>query len=46
MENWGLITYRETALLGNATTSSASELQRITVVVAHECVVSGWAELV
>ena len=36
MENWGLITYRETAMLGNATTSSQAELQRVVVVVAHE----------
>jgi aminopeptidase N len=36
MENWGLITYRETAMLGNETTSSQSELQRVAVVVAHE----------
>jgi len=36
MENWGCVTYRETALLANASTSSASELQRVTVVVAHE----------
>lgn len=36
MENWGLITYRETALLANTTTSSASELQRVAVVVSHE----------
>jgi aminopeptidase N len=36
MENWGLITYRETALLGNTSVSSSSELQRIAVVVAHE----------
>lgn len=36
MENWGLVTYRETALLGNENTSSATELQRIAVVVSHE----------
>ena len=36
MENWGLVTYRETALLGQVGVSSASELQRIAVVVAHE----------
>ncbi len=35
-ENWGLITYRETAMLGNETTSSQAELQRVAVVVAHE----------
>jgi aminopeptidase N len=36
MENFGLVTYRETAMLANTTTSSASELQRVAVVVAHE----------
>lgn len=36
MENWGLITYRETAMLANTSTSSLSELQRVVVVVAHE----------
>ena len=36
MENWGLITYRETAMLGNVSTSSQAELQRVAVVVAHE----------
>ena len=35
-ENWGLITYRETAMLGNTSTSSQAELQRVAVVVAHE----------
>ena len=38
MENWGLVTYRETALLGNTQTSSAAELSRVSIVVAHECV--------
>ena len=36
MENVGLVTYRETAMLANTTTSSAAELQRVAVVVAHE----------
>lgn len=36
MENWGLVTYRETALLGSLNSSSASELSRISIVVAHE----------
>ena len=35
MENWGLVTYRESALLANGS-SSASDRQRVTVVVAHE----------
>lgn len=36
MENWGLITYRETALLFDPQTSANGNKQRIAVVVAHE----------
>lgn len=36
MENWGLITYRETALLFNEGVSSESNKQRVAVVVSHE----------
>lgn len=36
MENWGLVTYRETALLGNVSISSVAELERVAVVVCHE----------
>ncbi|XP_071941704.1 aminopeptidase N-like isoform X2 [Antedon mediterranea] len=36
MENWGLITYRETALLFDSSENSASNKQRIAVVVSHE----------
>ncbi|CAH1789477.1 unnamed protein product [Owenia fusiformis] len=36
MENWGLITYRETALLYDENGSSASNKQRVAVVVSHE----------
>ncbi|QQG39157.1 MAG: M1 family metallopeptidase [Candidatus Woesearchaeota archaeon] len=36
MENWGLITYRETALLFDEESSSAAVKQRISVVIAHE----------
>lgn len=36
MENWGLTTYRETALLYNTKTSSASDKLRITMIIAHE----------
>ncbi|XP_059825420.1 endoplasmic reticulum aminopeptidase 1-like [Hypanus sabinus] len=36
MENWGLTTYRETALLYNSETSSASEKLWITMIIAHE----------
>jgi aminopeptidase N len=36
MENWGLITYRETALLYKKGVSSLHNKQRIALVVAHE----------
>lgn len=36
MENWGLITYRETALLFNEGVSSEGNKQRVAVVVSHE----------
>ncbi|XP_064152815.1 endoplasmic reticulum aminopeptidase 2-like isoform X1 [Anguilla rostrata] len=36
MENWGLITYRETALLYDPQTSSASDKLWITKVISHE----------
>jgi len=36
MENWGLITYRETALLYKEGVSSASNKERIAIVVSHE----------
>ncbi|KJE90548.1 membrane alanine aminopeptidase [Capsaspora owczarzaki ATCC 30864] len=36
MENWGLITYRETALLVDPAASSASNVQRVVTVIAHE----------
>ncbi|XP_067940049.1 aminopeptidase Ey-like isoform X2 [Watersipora subatra] len=36
MENWGLITYRETALLYDEKVSAASNKQRVAVVVSHE----------
>ena len=36
MENWGLITYRETALLFKDGVSAASNKQRIAIVVSHE----------
>ncbi|KAH3860110.1 hypothetical protein DPMN_023003 [Dreissena polymorpha] len=35
MENWGLITYRETAMLYQPGVSSASNKQRVAVVVSH-----------
>ncbi|CAH0778351.1 unnamed protein product [Bemisia tabaci] len=36
MENWGLITYRETAMLYQQETSSMSQKERVVTVVAHE----------
>ena len=36
MENWGLITYREVALLADPTTASVSSKQYIATVIAHE----------
>lgn len=36
MENWGLITYRETALLFDPKFSSASDQPHVVSVIAHE----------
>ncbi|CAL8248279.1 unnamed protein product [Merluccius merluccius] len=36
MENWGLITYRETSLLYDPLTSSATDKLWVTIVIAHE----------
>lgn len=36
MENWGLVTYRETALLSDPKNSSISSTQYISIVIAHE----------
>ncbi len=36
MENWGMITYRETALLYDPEKSSESDKTRVAVVIAHE----------
>ena len=36
MENWGLVFFRETALLVDDHLSSDSDKQRVAVVVAHE----------
>ncbi|XP_053722536.1 aminopeptidase N-like isoform X1 [Synchiropus splendidus] len=36
MENWGLITYRETALLYDRDSSSTGNKQRVATVIAHE----------
>eukprot|EP00817_Percolomonadidae_sp_ATCC50343_P002352 CAMPEP_0117423504 /NCGR_PEP_ID=MMETSP0758-20121206/4115_1 /TAXON_ID=63605 /ORGANISM="Percolomonas cosmopolitus, Strain AE-1 (ATCC 50343)" /LENGTH=878 /DNA_ID=CAMNT_0005206733 /DNA_START=5 /DNA_END=2641 /DNA_ORIENTATION=+ len=37
MENWGLLTYRETALLLDPNNCSVAQKQRVAQVVAHEC---------
>ena len=36
MENWGLITYRETELLYNEESDPANSRQRVALVIAHE----------
>jgi aminopeptidase N len=36
MENWGMITFRLTALLYNSETDTAANLQRVATVVSHE----------
>lgn len=36
MENWGIITFRETALLVDPQTAAPRDVQRVAVVVAHE----------
>lgn len=36
MENWGLITYRETALLYDEAFSSNSNKEKIATIIAHE----------
>jgi len=36
MENWGLVTYRETTLLIDAAQSSAAAKQTVALVVGHE----------
>ncbi|KAG7242610.1 hypothetical protein INR49_020323 [Caranx melampygus] len=36
MENWGLVTYRETALLYDPTESSTANKERVTTVISHE----------
>ena len=36
MENWGLITYRDTALLWDPAVNTVAQLQRVSVVIAHE----------
>lgn len=46
MENWGLVTYRESALLYNKGTSTISSKQSTEVVIAHEFVHQWFGDLV
>ncbi|KAK9884995.1 hypothetical protein WA026_009224 [Henosepilachna vigintioctopunctata] len=46
MEHWGLVTYRETALLYTPETHSTENKQRVLVVVAHELAHSWFGNLV
>jgi puromycin-sensitive aminopeptidase len=46
MENWGVLTYRETALLVPPGESSARTLQRVAIVVAHEMAHQWFGDLV
>ncbi|KZS09066.1 Aminopeptidase N [Daphnia magna] len=46
MENWGMITYRETALLFDPVKSSESDKQRVVTVVAHELAHQWFGDLV
>lgn len=36
MENWGLVTYRESALLFDPESSSIGNKERVVTVIAHE----------
>ena len=46
MENWGLITYRETALLYQEGVSSLSDKEYVAIVVAHELAHQWFGDLV
>ena len=46
MENWGCVTYRETALLVDPANSSAGTRQRVAEVVAHEMAHMWFGDLV
>lgn len=45
MEHWGLVTYRETAVLYDSSTSSSANKQRVATVVAHELAHSWFGNL-
>ena len=44
MENWGLIIYRETAMLFKEGQSSESNRERIVLVIAHELAHMVWQQ--
>ncbi|KAK7096269.1 hypothetical protein V1264_005581 [Littorina saxatilis] len=46
MENWGLITYRETAMLYQPGVSSEGDKQRVAVIVSHELAHQWFGDLV
>jgi puromycin-sensitive aminopeptidase len=46
MENWGAMTFRETALLAPSEGASARNLQRVAIVVAHEMAHQWFGDLV
>ncbi|XP_078487941.1 aminopeptidase N [Ciona intestinalis] len=46
MENWGLVMYRETALLYNAAINSAYNKQRVANVIAHELTHQWFGDLI
>lgn len=46
MENWGILTYRETALLVDPSVASARTRQRVAIVVAHEMAHQWFGDLV
>lgn len=45
MEHWGLVTFRETALLYDSLTSSSGNKQRVATVIAHELAHSWFGNL-
>lgn len=45
MEHWGLVTFRETALLYDESISSTSNKQRVATVIAHELAHSWFGNL-